>query len=467
MRLLDDRPGSAARNWLISGSVWFAVGTSIGLIAAIEMSVPDLISWRYFLFSRIRPCHTYAVWAGFVSMTLLGAGLHYLPRLCATTLSSEKLGNLAMWLWNGATVAALVTLTLGYTQAHEYAEPIPPIAITVLVAMLILTYVTFATMARRREPLLYVSTWYYGAALIWTALLYGLLGGIGWHVGIYDAVWTWFFGHNIFGLWLTPLAIGASYYTIPRAVKAPLFSHTLSLLAFWTLVAFYSHAGVHHLLQAPVPAWQKVVAILDSMLLLIAVYAFLANIWLTMRGKLWRVEQSIALKYVFAGTLWYFVVSTQGSLQSLIAVQRYEHFTNWVVGHAHVGILGFSGFIAVGVLYDILPAVTGAPAVYSARLANFQYWLMLFGLGAFAIILTSAGLIQGSAWLNGETVYRVVPEMHVYMVTRAFSGTFIVTAAYLQLWNVIQTVRRRPPEREPQELGVAITDEPVSAEKEE
>lgn len=459
MRLLDDRPGSAARNWMVSGAVWFAVAVTFGLTAATEMAVPDFLGGiRYLVFGRLRPAHYNTAWFGFLSMVLIGAGLHYVPQLCATRLHSEKLANLAMWIWNASQLAGIVTLLLGYTEAHEYAEFVKPVDFMSITALVILIYVTFKTIARRQEPLIYVSIWYYGAALLWTAVIWAFLGGAGVRSGIYDAVWTWFYGHNVFGLWITPLFIAAAYYTIPREARAPLYSHTLSLIGFWSLVTFYSPTGAHHLLQAPVPAWEKVIATVHSVLLLISVYAVLTNWWLTLRGHTARIEESLALKFVFAGTVWFFVVSTQGSVQSLISVQRLTHFTNWVVGHAHTGLLGFAGFIAVGVLYDVLPQVVGRP-VYSARLANFQYWCMLFGQGGFFVILTIAGLVQGSAWLNGEAVYRAVTELHLYMVARVMAGTLVVTAAYVQLYNVWMTLRGRAPEREVMGPAVSLYDE--------
>ncbi|HEY3266477.1 MAG TPA: cbb3-type cytochrome c oxidase subunit I [Armatimonadota bacterium] len=461
MRLLDDRRGSAARNWMVSGVIWMAIGVTFGLLAATELAAPDVSgAARYLTFGRIRPLHVNTVWYGFLSMTLLGAGLHYVPQLCKTKLYSERVANLAMWIWNISQAAGITAVWLGYTQSHEYAEYPPFVTVMSLTSLSLMAWVTFKTIARREEPLIYVSIWYYGAALLWTITQWLFLGGTGAQWGIYDAVWTWFYGHNIFGLWITPLSIAAVYYTIPREVRQPLYSHTLSLLGFWLLVTDYAPTGVHHLLQAPVPAWQKGVAIVHSVLLLIPVYIFLSNIWLTMRGRMGRIEESMTLKYVFAGTLWYFVVSTQGSIQSLMAVQRMTHFTNWVVGHSHSGLLGFAGFIAVGVMYDVLPQVTGNP-VYSIRLANFQYWLMLIGQSGFAIILTIAGLIQGAGWINGEEVYRVLPEMHLYMVLRGISGILVVAGAYIQLYNVWRTVRGGPLDREWDEPAMSLRQVPA------
>ena len=37
------------------------------------------------------------------------------------------------------------------------------------------------------------------------------------------------------------------------------------------------------------------------------------------------------------------MVCIQGPLQSLAWIQRVTHFNNWVIGHAHIAVLGFTG----------------------------------------------------------------------------------------------------------------------------
>jgi len=292
--------------------------------------------------------------------------------------------------------------------------------------------------------------WYVLAAVVLTAVTYAL-GNVIWRpdsgalVGIPDAILLWFYGHNVFGLLLTPLAAGVTYYIIPRACRAPLYSHTLSLLGFWALIVVYTHIGTHHLLQVPVPTWLKVIAIVDSVAMVIPVMAFLINIWFTAQGRLGEIHADIGAKFVFTGTIMYFFVSIQGSMMSLPQVQRVTHFNNWVVGHAHVGVLGFAGMIALGGLYYILPKITGK-ALYSRFLADLQYWLILIGVVGFTIVLTVAGLIQGNAWLNGETVYRLLPQIHVYYVLRASLGLMVFVAALLGLYNVIRTLWGHPKE---------------------
>ena len=56
------------------------------------------------------------------------------------------------------------------------------------------------------------------------------------------------------------------------------------------------------------------------------------------------------------------------------------------------------------------------------------------------LVLTVAGLIQGSAWLNGETVYRVLPEIHIYYIVRASLGLMVFVSALIGLVNILMTL---------------------------
>jgi cytochrome c oxidase cbb3-type subunit 1/cytochrome c oxidase cbb3-type subunit I/II len=417
------------------------VGTFAGLLGAVELMAPDLtenIGWL--VFGRLRPIHINIVLFGFVTPGLLGAAFYFLPRLLRTSLYSEGLGKITVIAWNVLLAGGVVSLAAGHTQGREYAELIWPLDILVVIAFLLVFCNFMMTVKRRTEPLLYVSVWYVCAGVILTAATYAL-GNVIWQpdtgalLGIPDAILLWFYGHNVFGLLLTPLAAGVAYYVIPRACRAPLYSHTLSLLGFWALIVVYTHIGTHHLLQVPVPAWLKVIAVVDSVAMVIPVMAFLINIWFTVKGKLGAIHADIGAKFVFTGTIMYFFVSIQGSMMSLPDVQRVTHFNNWVVGHAHIGVLGFAGMIALGGIYYVLPKITGRP-LYSRLLADLQYWLVLIGVVGFTVVLTIAGLIQGNAWLNGETIYRVLPQIHMYYIIRAALGLMLFAGAGIGCFNI-------------------------------
>jgi cytochrome c oxidase cbb3-type subunit 1/cytochrome c oxidase cbb3-type subunit I/II len=188
-----------------------------------------------------------------------------------------------------------------------------------------------------------------------------------------------------------------------------------------------------------VPTWLKVISIVDSVGMVIPVMVVLINLWYTVKGRLGQIHADIGAKFIFTGTIMYFFVSIQGSMMALPQVQRVTHFNNWVVGHAHIGVLGFAGMIALGGLYYVLPKISNRP-LYSRFIADFQYWLVLIGTIGFTIVLTIVGLIQGNAWLNGETVYRVLPQMHMYYVVRAGLGLMVFSSSVLGLYNILRTL---------------------------
>lgn len=445
MQHQKDESYLTVKAFYLSSAVWMVVGTLAGLTGAIELVAPEFfgdIPW--IVFGRTRPMHTNGVIFGFVGSALIGSAHYLVPALVRTPLYSLQLGRLSVALWNLAVFLGTLTISLGFSQNREYAEYIWPVDVIVLTSMGIMFYNFMHTIRERQENLLYVSVWYVLGGLIFTFLIY-FFGNAMWNpltgsiTGIPDGILAWFYGHGVVGLFLTPLAVAIAYYVIPIASRAPLYSHSLSLLGFWSILMIYTHIGTHHILQAPVPTWLKVIAITGSISMLLPVSTVLVNLWLTMRGRLAYLHSDIGGKFVFAGTIWYLLTCLQGPLQSLPSVQRLTHFNNWVVAHAHMGVLGFSGIIALGGIYFILPRITGRP-LYSPFLAEMQYWLVLLGMLGFFTVLTAAGLIQGNGWLNGEAVYRVLPEIHLYMILRLAIGLLIVSGAFIGLYNIFRSI---------------------------
>jgi cytochrome c oxidase cbb3-type subunit 1/cytochrome c oxidase cbb3-type subunit I/II len=434
-----------AKAFTLTSAFWFAVATTFGLIGAGYLIAPDfLANIEYIHFGRVRPMHINAVLFGFVTPGLLAVAFYYFPKLLRTELFSHKLGVFSAVFWNITVAAGVIGISMGYTQGREYAELPWAVDIMVVICFVMVVINILMTIRRRKERILYVSIWYVTAAVVLTSITY-CLGNVIWKPdtgalqGIPDAILLWFYGHNIFGLLLSPMGLAVAYYVLPIATRSPLYSHTLSLLGFWSLIIVYTHIGTHHLLQVPVPTWLKTISIVDSVAMVIPVMIVLINLWYTVKGKLGDIHADIGAKFVFAGTIMYFFVNIQGSMMALPHVQRITHFNNWVVGHAHLGVLGFAGVTALGGLYFILPRITGKP-LYSRFLADVQYWFVLIGMTGFAVVLTTVGLIQGNAWYNGETLYRTLPEIQPYYILRASLGLLIVIGAYIGLYNVIRSL---------------------------
>ena len=439
------KTNSAALAFIVCGALWFVYGTLNGAVTAMHLVAPEFFNnIAFFVFGRARPVHVNTVIFGFIVSTLIGCALYYVPALLRTRLWSEKLGWAACLLWQATVLSGTITFPMGISQGREYAEYIWPFDVCVVGALLLLIVNAVMTVVNRVEKSLYVSVWYVFGTLLWTAGVYPI-GNVMWHPatgampGILDEIFLWFYGHNLVGLLITPLAVGAAYFVMPRITRTPLYSHTLSLVGFFALVAIYTHIGGHHLLQADIPNWLKTVSVVDSIAMIIPVFTVLANLWLTTRGRFGALWHDVPGRFVLIGSIWYLVTCVQGPIQSLPSIQTVTHFTQWTVGHAHIAVLGFAGFIALGTTWHVLPLIV-KKQVYSWPLVRLQFGLLLIGIIGFFVVLTTAGLIQGHAWRRGTAGYNVLQDLRPYFVLRLMTGISIIVAAFLGLYTMLMTL---------------------------
>ncbi|MFZ2411790.1 MAG: cbb3-type cytochrome c oxidase subunit I [Candidatus Methanoperedens sp.] len=436
---------SSAKNFLLSSVFWLILFTSFGFILAIKFFAPEFLGQTSFLtFGRVRPMHVNGVAFGFLSTGLIGAAYYIIPRISGTKLYSEKLGNITVLLWNLAIASGTVLLALGYTQAREYAEYIWIIDVAVLATLLLIGYNIFKTILARTERKLYVSTWYIMGTFLVFPIVY-FIGNVMWHpdtgslAGTEDAVFNWFYGHNVLGLWFTTLGIGAWYYLVPVIIRRPLYSHLLSMIGFFSIVFVYTGVGGHHLLQAPIPEWLKTVAVVNSGLMLIPVLAFITNIGLTMRGSWKHFIESIPLRFILIGWFFYLLVSVQGTFQAMRDTNMYLHFSQWLVGHAHLALLGSFGLLVFGTVYFLIPRVTGKE-IYSTRLMSYHFWLTILGFILFFSSMTIMGLIQNAAWIRNITVAIVLLQLKPFFIVRAIGGGTIILGQYVFFYNIWKTL---------------------------
>ena len=441
---MTQRNDATARLMAESAIFWLVVAITLGLVQAIEFIAPDSfrgIAWL--VFPRIRQAHVNGLAFGWLSMAMVAGWYYIVPRLTKGELFSETLGIVVAWAWNVALAVGVVGLTLGWTQGREYAELAWPIDIAVMVALVFTAFNLFMTIARRKEPALYVSLWYIMGTLIWFPIVFAL-GNVIWApptgslMGLNDAIWGWFYGHNILGLWFTTGTVALIYYIVPRETKKPIYGYVLALIAFWGLAFFYSGVGTHHILGAPVPEWLKTVSVICSIGLLIPVFAFVVNMFMTMRGA-WHIGySSIPLRFVLTGIGFYLAVSIQGSFQALRSFNQFVHFTNWSVAHAHLALLGFVAFSLWGMLYYMMPRILGVP-LYSDRLAWTHWWMTTVGFLGFFLVLTAAGLVQAGGFKQGIPIVQILPGIRSLWIGRAAAGTVIIFAQYLFAYNIIRT----------------------------
>ena len=450
----------ATRVWLFSSIFWLTFVDLVGLTMATELVTPNLfggIPWL--LFSRIRPIHVNGVILAWLSTMYFGGIWYVLPRLTGRShIWSENLAIWMAWAWNITLALGFIGLALGYTQGREYWELIWPIDMLVLIIWLLNCFNIIMTVLERRVKPLYVSVWWMIASPIWLAADW-FIGNVMWQPGnllgngipgaalsgalpnpLADAMLNWWGAHNLFGLWLTPMLIALIYYMIPRITGTPLYSHTLSLISFWGIIFFYTGVGHHHLLQAPIPGWLKTFATVNSIMLLVPVFAFVANIWLTMRGNWEKFTTNMPLRFALTGFIFYFLVNIQGSFMAIPVFNEVVHFTNFIVAHAHLALLGAFTILGMGVIDYIIPQVFKKP-IYSRQLVEWQYWLVFVGFVGFFFSLTFASFLQGQDWSIGIPEINVLPLIRPHYIARGIFGAMIVASGIVQIYNIWRTVK--------------------------
>lgn len=476
-----DKPDSAALHGLFSGAFWIVMTTIFGFIASNELTTPDIFAGiPQLVWSRIRPAHISMGLFGLFGSGMFGGWYFIVPRLCKTPLQTNRAANLLLFFWNLAVLLGVGAILNGDTQGKEYTEFPWWIDWPVLTLMCVNAVIFFQTVAARREPKMYVSLWYIGGSVVWVAMMY-FIGNVMWHpfdtysdakglqhilwnndashlpdgltqfqrsgslIGLNDAVWEWFYGHNLFGLFITTGGIALVYYLVPKLSRRPLYSHLMSLVGFWSIALLYSNTGQHHLLQAPIPNWLKVISIIGSVGLIIPVFSFSVNIYMTMRGQWGQMLENIPLRYVLTGSFFYLAVSFQGTVQALMTVNRYVHFTQWVIAHSHLAFLGAFAFISSATMLYMVPQIVRKP-LWSRNLADFQYWMMLIGVTGYFWAITSAGLAQASAWVTlGEQVVKAYPVVKPYFLLRSVFGGMYMIAVMIQFINLYMTVKQKMP----------------------
>jgi cbb3-type cytochrome c oxidase subunit I len=442
---------SASINFMLTAALWLIIGVSMGLILALEFVFPDLLRGiPWLVFSRLRQAHTNTVMFAWLSGGMIGLWFYIVPRLTGRRLWSEPLGNLTMILWNLAVGVGIICLLTAHTQSREYAEFIWAVDVLVMIALLLTTVNIYMTIGHRVEPKMYVSLWYISGTVIWMPLLY-FIGNVMWNpptgalTGINDTIFNWFYGHNVLGLWFTTGLLPVIYYIVPRETRTPLYSHFLSLIAFWGIDFFYTGVGAHHLLWAPVPYWLRTIAVAESIGMVLPVVAFMMNIFMTMRGNWNRFFSSIPLRFIITGWAAYILVSYQGSHQALRGINLLTHFTQYVPGHAHLSLLFFAASVIIGGIFYAIPRIYKVQ-IYNRTLVNVQYSLYVIGFFFFFTGFILTGLTQGTAWVHqGLPIWSVLPGLRPYMALRAIGGTLLVISFILFTYIIFATLISRKP----------------------
>ena len=474
---------SIVRAFLYATVVFGLVGFLLGLTAALMLFYPELPEYFFgtddativslqsgnlqglinthgaFGFGRIRMLHTSAVIFAFVCNGFFAGAYYSLQRLLKTRMYSDTLSWIHFWGWQLMIVSVVITFLMGINTSKEYAEHEWPIDILITVIWVIFGINMIGTIMIRRVRHLYVAIWFYLGTWVAIAMLHIFnnlevpLTFTGWksysaYAGVKDALVQWWYGHNAVAFVLTTPVLGLMYYFLPKAADRPVFSYKLSIVHFWSLIFVYIWAGPHHLQYTAVPGWAQALATGFSIMLIAPSWGGMLNGLLTLRGAWDKVRENPVLKFFVVAVTCYGMATFEGPLLATKTLNKIGHYTDWVIGHVHIGALGWNGFITFGMIYYLLP-IMWRTKLWSVKLANWHFWLGTLGIIFYAVPLYIAGFTQGLMWKqfnpDGTLLYKnwldTVTAIIPYYQMRFVGGLLYISGAILMCVNVVATVR--------------------------
>ena len=437
-----ERTDHAMQVWLFSGLFWLTIAMIIGIIGAVKLFYPEFLqSVPALAYGRLRPVHVNIGIFGFMSMGYLGAAFYMVPRLTQAPLFSETLGALTAWGWNFNLLGGCLAIVLGFSKGKEYSEIPFPFDMGFGLLEIAVAGNIFSTFLLRREQRLYVSLWYILLAIIPFPIYY-TLGNANRFSGIEDAIVNWFYSHNLFGIWLTTLGLATLYYIVPKQVKKPLYSHTISFVGFWTLAAFYPWNGGHHVIWGPVPMWVMSASVTASLAMFVPVFATIVNFGGTALGALSVLKTDVSYRFSILAYLGYAGASLWGSSLAIMSFNAKIHFTYMTIAHVHLGFLGFG--IAGLVAFTYFYLEKSRKLSYSQSLAEWHFWLTLLGIIGYVASMAAIGLIEGNEWEMGNSPTGTMMLRTPYNIVRAISGGMLLVGQSVFIWNIWQTMTTSP-----------------------
>ena len=447
---------SVVKKFIIASVIFGIVGMLVGLIAAIQLYYPVFnFNLQYTTYGRIRPLHTNAVIFAFVGNAMF-AGVYYsLQRLCKARMFSDALTQIHFWGWQLIIVAAAVSLPLGMTSGHEYAELEWPIDIGIALIWVVFGINMIGTIIKRRERHMYVAIWFYIATFVTVAVLHivnsvqlplSAFKSYYLYAGVQDALVQWWYGHNAVAFFLTTPYLGLMYYFLPKAAGRPVYSYKLSIIHFWSLIFIYIWAGPHHLIYTSLPDWAQSLGTVFSIMLIAPSWGGMLNGLLTLRGAWDKVRVDPVLKFMVVAVTAYGMATLEGPLLSLKNVNAIAHYTDWIVAHVHVGGLGWNGFLIFSMCYYLVPRMWKTE-LYSTSLANIHFWIGTLGIIIYALPMYWAGITQSLMWkqfteegfLQYPNFLETVTKLSYLYIMRSVGGLLYIIGVFIMTYNLIKT----------------------------
>ena len=429
--------------WFLGCSVfWLFAGTTVGEYLGIKFVAPDADHISWLSFGRLRPVHTNIVFWGWASMAMVGFSYYVIPRVGNTKVFNLKIGYITLILMNSAVLLGSICLMAGINNSGgEYREYIWPVMLLFAVGIIISIYNHINTIAFRKTEEIYVSNWYIVSAMMFVVVILIVAYLPFWQDGLGETITQGYFMHQGVGMWFMFFNLGLMYYFLPQELNSPVYSYSLSILAFWTQILFYTLIGTHHFIFSAIPWWMQTIAIVASVGMVIPVAAGSINFMMTIRGSWHRLKLSYVLPFYVVSILFYFTGSMQGTAEAFRATNLLWHFTDFTVAHSHLTMYGIITFMLWSFTYTLVPRLTSyePPSIT----VGLHFWLALIGVLVYTVSLMIGSTEKGMMWMEKKPFIEGVVKMMPFWLWRAIGGTMMWISHIVFAYNFYRMIKPR------------------------
>lgn len=376
-----------ARIHFRTAAAFLIVAAVAGLLLAVQLSAPDFLNSGPLSYGRLQPVFTNAALFGWLTIALVGAIYYVLPRLTGSELQDQGLALLSLLLLTASVGVGLAAVALGETQGLINFEFPWYADVGMIAALAGVVRVVSRSASRHREARVYISVWFFQAAVWWLLFAY-VVGSLGWFNGTDLALANRFSASALLVLWVVPAGLGLAYYIVPKLTDTPLYSDQLARVSFWSLAGSFAWVGTASLTFGPGPDFLETITAVFAIAVLVPIMATVAVLLLSVDWR--RLREAAPVKYVLAGLLFFALLGVQIPALAFRSSSSVVQFTTWVEATFVLTVFGAGTLWVMGLVRSLQDRRGTGP----------EFYLVAGGTGVVTGILWIGGLLTGFTWAS-------------------------------------------------------------------
>ena len=396
--LIDRSINKAGLYFILSSIAWLIIGSILALFSSFKLIQPNFLTfYEGFTFGRIEAMVNVSYLMGWCSNSIFAVSFWLMARLSSTSIKHGSMLLIAGFLWNIAVTISILGIFIGDMTGFNWFDFPSYTGAVYIIAYTFIGLWGIVTFKDKKNNYSYVSQWYILGALLWFPWIF-VIGQffLNWYPlrGVMQPILHAWYVNNIFYLWLSPIALAACYYLIPKLSNIAIQSYHLSSLAFWTFVTFATWSSLSTLIGAPIPVWLTTTSIVFSISLLLPALIFAINLVGPYINNYKEFKKSLPLKFILFASFSFLSLLGIKIFMSLTPIDAITHFTIFQKGHDWHIIYGFFSMTIFGFFYYLTPVLLNNNW-RNKSLINFNFYSSVIGILVLLLAYYLGGFLQG------------------------------------------------------------------------